>query len=170
MKTARVLINSPASQGAIGDVYNFSLDPSLTLGCGTWGSTSVSNNVAPKHLLNYKTISERRENMLWFRIPPKIYFKEDSIHYGLTDLNGKKRCMIVTDKPLYDMGFTSKITEILDKMNIKHTTFYNVSPDPTTEVVENGLKEMKLFEPDVIIALGGGSPMDAAKIMWLMYE
>lgn len=170
MKTVRVLINTPASQGAIGDLYNFHLDPSLTLGCGTWGSTSVSANVTPKHLLNIKTVTERKENMLWFRVPPKIYFKGGCLEVALTDLKNKKRCFIVTDKPLFDMGYCDEITKILDSMGIIHQIFYHVTPDPTLTVINNGVAEVRDFKPDVIIAVGGGSPIDAAKIMWLMYE
>ncbi|PNW71110.1 hypothetical protein CHLRE_17g746997v5 [Chlamydomonas reinhardtii] len=170
VKTVRILINTPASQGAIGDLYNFHLDPSLTLGCGTWGSTSVSTNVGPQHLLNIKTVTARRENMLWFRVPPKIYFKGGCLEVALTDLRGKSRAFIVTDKPLFDMGYADKVTHILDSINVHHQVFYHVTPDPTLACIEAGLKEILEFKPDVIIALGGGSPMDAAKIMWLMYE
>lgn len=170
IKTVRVLINTPAAQGAIGDVYNFHLDPSLTLGCGSWGSTSVSTNVGPMQLLNIKSVTERRENMLWFRIPPKVYFKGGALEVGLKDLKGKKRAFIVTDKPLFDMGYADKVTNILDQINIQHQVFYHVAPDPTLSCIEAGLKEMLEFKPDVIIAMGGGSPMDAAKVMWLMYE
>jgi acetaldehyde dehydrogenase/alcohol dehydrogenase len=170
LNTARILVNTPSSQGAIGDIYNFHLDPSLTLGCGTWGGTSVSNNVTPEHLLNTKTISERKENMLWFRVPPKIYFKGGSIEVALKEMKDKKRCFVITDKPLYDIGLHEEVTRHLDAMGIKSQVFYHVTPDPTLEVVENGLTEMRDFSPDVIIALGGGSPMDAAKVMWLMYE
>ncbi|KAG1664035.1 hypothetical protein FOA52_010454 [Chlamydomonas sp. UWO 241] len=170
VKTVRVLINTPAAQGAIGDLYNFHLDPSLTLGCGTWGSTSVSTNVGPMQLLNIKSVTERRENMLWFRVPPKIYFKPGCLEVGLRDLKGKKRAFIVTDKPLFDMGFAEKVTNVLDEINVQHQIFYHVQPDPTFSCIEAGLAEMEEFKPDVIIALGGGSPMDAAKVMWLMYE
>jgi len=170
LKTVRILINTPASQGAIGDLYNFHLDPSLTLGCGTWGSTSVSANVAPKHLLNYKTISERRENMLWFRVPPKVYFKQGCLEVALKEFSKKKRAFIVTDKPLYDMGVSKRVTDILDEMNVQNITFYHVLPDPTIATIQNGLKEIESFKPDLIIAIGGGSPMDAAKVMWLLYE
>lgn len=170
MKTVRVLINTPASQGAIGDLYNFHLDPSLTLGCGTWGSTSVSANVTPKHLLNIKTVTERKENMLWFRVPPKVYFKGGCLEVALRDLAHKKRCFIVTDKPLFDLGICTEVVKILESMGIVHQTFYHVTPDPTLAVIDNGLSEMRDFKPDVIIAIGGGSPMDAAKIMWLLYE
>ncbi|KAG2483733.1 hypothetical protein HYH03_017451 [Edaphochlamys debaryana] len=170
VKTVRILINTPASQGAIGDLYNFHLDPSLTLGCGTWGSTSVSTNVGPQHLLNIKTVTARRENMLWFRVPPKIYFKGGCLEVALRDLQGKHRAFVVTDKPLFDLGYADKVTHILDSINVHHQVFYHVTPDPTLACIEAGLKEILEFKPDVIIALGGGSPMDAAKIMWLMYE
>jgi len=170
MQTARVLINTPASQGAIGDLYNFRLDPSLTLGCGTWGGNSISENVGPQHLLNIKTISERRENMLWFRIPPKVYFKYGSLPVALRELAGKQRAFIVTDKPLYDMGLTKSVEEVLEEIGVKYDIFFDVEPDPSLTTVNKGLERMNSFKPDVIIALGGGSPMDAAKVMWLMYE
>ena len=170
VETSRVLINTPSSQGAIGDLYNFRLDPSLTLGCGTWGGNSVSENVGPEHLLNVKTVAERRENMLWFRIPPKIYFKYGSLPVALRELAGKQRAFIVTDKPLYDLGMTSYIEDVLDEIGLKYDIFYDVEPDPSLDTVQRGLVLMKTFNPDVIIAFGGGSPMDAAKIMWLMYE
>ena len=170
INTVRLLVNTPASQGAIGDLYNFHLDPSLTLGCGTWGSTSVSTNVTPKHLLNYKTVIERRENMLWFRVPQKIYFKGGCLETALTELKGKKRAFIVTDKPLFDMGYADKITTILDSINVGHQTCYHVEPDPTLDCIYKGVAEINDYKPDVIIAIGGGSPMDAAKIMWLLYE
>jgi len=170
VKTARVLINTPSSQGAIGDLYNFRLDPSLTLGCGTWGGNSISENVEPKHLLNIKTVAERRENMLWFRIPPKIYFRYGSLPIAIRELAGKQRAFIVTDKPLYEMGMTKGLEEVLEEIGVKYNTFYDVEPDPSLDTVQRGLVMMNNFNPDVIIALGGGSPMDAAKIMWLMYE
>ncbi|HPM33110.1 MAG TPA: bifunctional acetaldehyde-CoA/alcohol dehydrogenase, partial [Spirochaetota bacterium] len=170
MKTGRVLINMPASHGAIGDIYNFRLEPSLTLGCGSWGGNSVSENVGVKHLINTKTVAERRENMLWFRVPSKIYFKYGSLPVALQELEGKKRVLIVTDKPLFDLGYTDKITSILDDLKIDHETFYEVEPDPTFATVNKGLQIMNVFKPDAIIALGGGSPIDAAKIMWLLYE
>ncbi len=170
VETARVLINTPSSQGAIGDLYNFRLDPSLTLGCGSWGDNSVSENVGPQHLLNVKTVTERRENMLWFRIPPKVYFKYGSLAVALGDLKGKQRAFIITDKPLFDLGVTDKVTGVLDELGIKHQVFYDVEPDPTLATVNNGLADINSFKPDVIIAIGGGSPMDAAKVMWLMYE
>eukprot|EP00798_Chlamydomonas_sp_ICE-L_P015525 gene15525-21614_t len=170
IKTVRILINSPAAQGAIGDVYNFHLDPSLTLGCGSWGSTSVSMNVGPSNMLNIKTVVERRENMLWFRVPPKIYFKPGCMEVALNELRGKKRAFIVTDKPLFEMGYADQVTRILDDVNVSHQIFYHVAPDPTLTCIREGLREIEEFRPDVIIALGGGSPMDAAKVMWLMYE
>ncbi|MFW6264208.1 MAG: bifunctional acetaldehyde-CoA/alcohol dehydrogenase, partial [Cyanobacteriota bacterium] len=170
LPTGRVLINTPSSQGAIGDLYNFKLDPSLTLGCGTWGGNSISENVGTRHLLNVKTISERRENMLWFRVPPKIYFKSGCLPVALGELSGKKRAFIITDKPLYDMGMVKPVADVLDEIGVENHIFYDVEPDPTLATVQKGLAEMNSFNPDVIIAFGGGSPMDAAKIMWLMYE
>ncbi len=170
VETARVLINTPSSQGAIGDIYNFRLDPSLTLGCGTWGGNSVSENVEPHHLLNIKTVAERRENMLWFRVPPKIYFKYGALPTAMRELAGKKRAFIVTDKPLYELGITRSLENVLDEVEIKYDIFYDVEPDPSLDTVNRGLDMMRRFNPDVIIAIGGGSPMDAAKIMWLMYE
>lgn len=170
VQTARVLINTPSSQGAIGDLYNFRLDPSLTLGCGTWGGNSISENVEPRHLLNIKTVAERRENMLWFRVPPKIYFKPGSLPIAIRELAGKRRAFVVTDKPLYDLGITNSLEEVMDEIGLKYDTFYDVEPDPSLETVQRGLELMNTFQPDVIIAIGGGSPMDAAKIMWLLYE
>lgn len=170
MKTGRVLLNMPSSHGAIGDIYNFKLEPSLTLGCGSWGGNAVSENVGVKHLLNIKTIAERRENMLWFRVPPKVYFKSGILPLALKDIAHKKRAFIVTDKPLYDLGYTDRVTTVLDGMNVDYEIFYEVEPDPTLATVERGTRIMNVFKPDLIIALGGGSPMDAAKIMWLMYE
>ena len=170
LTTGRVLINTPSSQGAIGDLYNFKLDPSLTLGCGTWGGNSVSENVAPHHLLNIKTVSERRENMLWFRVPPKIYFKFGCLPVALQELKGKKRAFIVTDKPLFDMGLLKEVTQVLDEVGVEHQVFYDVKPDPKLAEINKGVEAMNSFQPDVIISFGGGSPMDAAKIMWLMYE
>ncbi|MGD1807388.1 bifunctional acetaldehyde-CoA/alcohol dehydrogenase [Dapis sp. BLCC M126] len=170
VETARVLINTPSSQGAIGDIYNFRLDPSLTLGCGTWGGNSVSENVEPHHLLNIKTVAERRENMLWFRVPPKIYFKYGALPTAMRELAGKKRAFIVTDKPIYELGMTKGLENVLDEVEIKYDIFYDVEPDPSLDTVNRGLDLMRKFNPDVIIAIGGGSPMDAAKIMWLMYE
>nr|VUW49426.1 aldehyde/alcohol dehydrogenase 1 [Polytomella sp. Pringsheim 198.80] len=169
-KTVRVLINTPASQGAIGDLYNSHLNPSLTLGCGSWGSTSVSTNVGPEHLLNVKHVHGRREGMLWFRVPPKVYFKSGCLEPALMDLKGKRRAFIITDKPLFDLKYAERICGILDSINVHSHVFYHVTPDPTLACIDAGLKEMRAFNPDVIIALGGGSPMDAAKVMWLMYE
>ena len=172
MKTARTLINMPASQGAIGDIFNFKLAPSLTLGCGSWGGNSVSENVGPKHLINVKSIAERRENMLWFRVPEKVYFKYGCLPVALEELKdmGKKKAFIVTDKVLFDMGYTEKVTEVLERNGIQFKVFSDVEPDPTLRCAKAGAKEMLSFNPDVIIALGGGSAMDAAKIMWVMYE
>ncbi|NSB17498.1 bifunctional acetaldehyde-CoA/alcohol dehydrogenase [Clostridium beijerinckii] len=172
MKTARTLINMPASQGAIGDIYNFKLAPSLTLGCGSWGGNSISENVGPKHLINVKRIAERRENMLWFRVPDKIYFKFGCLPVALEELNAmkKKRAFIVTDRVLFDLGYTHKITNILSENHIEYKIFSDVEPDPTLKAAKLGADAMRDFNPDVIIAIGGGSPMDAAKIMWVMYE
>lgn len=173
MKTSRILINTPSSHGGIGDLYNFKLAPSLTLGCGTWGGNSVSENVGVKHLLNIKTVAERRENMLWMRTPDKIYHKKGSVPVALDELKnvlGKEKVFIVTDTFLYDNGYTKPITDRLDEMGILHTTFYSVAPDPTLASAKAGAKEMLAFEPDCIIAVGGGSAMDAAKIMWVLYE
>ncbi|WP_276929477.1 bifunctional acetaldehyde-CoA/alcohol dehydrogenase [Herbinix luporum] len=173
MKTCRILVNTPSSFGGIGDLYNFKLPPSLTLGCGSWGGNSVSDNVGVKHLLNIKTVAERRENMLWFRAPEKIYMKKGCLPVALDELKtvlNKKKVFIVTDTFLYQNGYTKPITDKLDELGIRHTTFYNVSPDPTLACAKEGAAQMRSFEPDTIIALGGGSPMDAAKIMWVMYE
>ena len=173
MKTCRCLINTPSSHGGIGDLYNFKLAPSLTLGCGSWGGNSVSENVGVKHLLNVKTVAERRENMLWFRAPEKVYFKKGCLPVALDELGtvmGKKKAFIVTDQFLYKNGYTKCVTDKLDSLGIMHTTFYNVAPDPTLACAKEGTAAMRLFEPDVIIAIGGGSAMDAAKIMWVMYE
>ena len=173
MKTCRVLINTPAAQGGIGDLYNFKLAPSLTLGCGSWGGNSVSENVGVKHLINVKTVAERRENMLWFRTPEKVYFKKGSMPVALDELGTimhKKKAFIVTDSFLYKNGYVKGIEEKLDAMGIQHTCFYEVAPDPTLQCAQKGADMMRSFEPDTIIALGGGSAMDAAKIMWLMYE
>ncbi len=172
MKTCRILINTPSSQGGIGDLYNFRLAPSLTLGCGSWGGNSVSENVGVKHLLNIKTVAERRENMLWFRAPQKVYTKRGCLPVALEELAGmgKKRAFIVTDRFLYENGFTESITAKLDEMGIAHSTFSDVAPDPTLGCAVEGAKQMKAFRPDTVIALGGGSAMDAAKIMWVMYE
>ena len=173
MKTCRILINTPSSQGGIGDLYNFKLTPSLTLGCGSWGGNSVSENVGVKHLLNIKTVAERRENMLWFRAPEKVYIKKGCLPVALEELKnvlGKKKVFIVTDSFLYKNGYTKVITDKLNEMGIEHSTFFNVAPDPTLECAKEGTKEMIAFEPDCIIGVGGGSAMDAAKIMWVMYE
>lgn len=168
--TCRLLINSPSSQGGIGDLYNFKLEPSLTLGCGSWGGNSVSGNVGVEHLLNYKTVAERRENMLWFKVPPKVYFKRGAIDLALRELQGKKRAFIVTDRFLFNSGAVNNITNILDEVGIDHQIFFDVTPDPTIATINQAMDIIRPYEPDVIIALGGGSPMDAAKIMRLMYE
>ena len=173
MKTCRILINSPSSQGGIGDLYNFKLDPSLTLGCGSWGGNSVSHNVGVMDLLNIKTVAERRENMLWFRTPEKVYFKKGCMPVALDELGtvlNKKKCFIVTDSFLYKNGYVKPIEDKLDEMKIRHTCFYDVAPDPTLACAKAGAEAMKAFEPDVIVALGGGSAMDAGKIMWVLYE
>lgn len=170
VKTGRILINMPSSQGAIGDVFNFRLEPSLTLGCGSWGGNSVSENVGVKHLLNIKSVAERRDNMLWFRVPPKIYHKRGCLSVAMQELEGKKRAFIVTDPTLFEMGFVDRITSVLEPLGIKCECFHQVQPDPTLENIYKGLEVINAFKPDVIIALGGGSPMDAAKIIWLMYE
>ena len=172
MKTGRAIINMPSSQGAIGDIFNFKLAPSLTLGCGSWGGNSVSENVGVKHLLNIKSVANRRENMLWFRVPEKVYFKYGCLPVALRELKelGKKKVFIVTDKVLYDMGFTDHVTKVLDEQGIEHTVYFDVEPDPTLATARKGAAEMISFKPDTIIALGGGSPMDAAKIMWVLYE
>ena len=169
-QTGRVLINQPSSQGAIGDMYNFRLEPSLTLGCGSWGGNSISENVGVKHLLNVKTVSERRENMLWFRVPPKVYFKRGCLPIALSDLRGRKRAFVVTDGPLHELGLTDRVTQVLDELGLEWDVFYDVKPDPDLSTAKRGVERMNSFKPDVIISLGGGSPMDAAKIMWLMYE
>jgi acetaldehyde dehydrogenase/alcohol dehydrogenase len=170
LKAGRILVNSPASHGAIGDLFNGTLAPSLTLGCGSWGGNSVSENVGVKQLLNYKTVAQRRDNMLWFRLPPKIFFKYGCLPLALGELAGRKRALIVTDKPLFDLGYAGKVTKTLDGLGIAHQTFFEVEADPTLATVRKGLEAAGAFKPDVIIALGGGSPMDAAKIVWLMYE
>lgn len=170
VETGRLLINTPSSQGGIGDLYNFRLDPSLTLGCGSWGGNAASENIGVKHLINIKNVAERRENMLWFRVPPKIYFKQGAVGFALRELCGKKKALIITDKPLFQLGYTSKITSVLEDMGIAYQIFSEVAPDPDTDTVNRALNMARSFEPDVIIALGGGSPMDAAKIVWLMYE
>ena len=173
MKTGRILINTPSSQGGIGDLYNFGLAPSLTLGCGSWGGNSVSENVTIKHLINIKNVAERRENMLWFRAPEKVYFKKGCMPVALDELGtvmNKKKAFIVTDSFLYKNGYVKPIENKLDSMGIQHTCFYNVQPDPTLASAKEGAEAMRQFEPDVIIALGGGSAMDAGKIMWVLYE
>ena len=173
MKTCRILVNTPSSHGGIGDLYNFKLNPSLTLGCGSWGGNSVSENVGVKHLLNIKTVAERRQNMLWFRTPQKVYMKKGSLPVALEELKNyynKKKAFIVTDTFLFENGFTKPITEKLDELGIIHQTFSNVAPDPTLACAKEGATQMNEFKPDVIIALGGGSAMDAAKIMWVLYE
>lgn len=173
MKTCRVLVNTPSSQGGIGDLYNFKLTPSLTLGCGTWGGNSVSENVGIKHLLNIKTVAERRENMLWFRAPEKVYMKRGCLPVALEELKNvmnKKRVFIVTDTFLYENGYTKVVTDKLDEMGIVHETFFNVAPDPSLACAKEGAKLIDAFKPDCIIAIGGGSAMDAAKIMWVLYE
>ena len=173
MKTCRILVNTPSSQGGIGDLYNFMLTPSLTLGCGSWGGNSVSENVGVKHLLNIKTVAQRRENMLWFRAPQKVYMKKGCLPVALDELKnvmGKKKAFIVTDSFLYNNGYTKPITDKLDQMGITHTTFFDVAPDPSLACAKEGAKAMAAFQPDCIIAIGGGSAMDAGKIMWVMYE
>ncbi|MBQ4128774.1 MAG: bifunctional acetaldehyde-CoA/alcohol dehydrogenase [Ruminococcus sp.] len=173
MKTCRILLNTPSSHGGIGDLYNFKLAPSLTLGCGSWGGNSVSENVGVKHLVNIKTVAKRRENMLWFRAPEKIYIKKGCLSVALDELKnvmGKKRAFIVTDTFLYENGYTKPITDKLDEMGIVHSTFFDVQPDPTLKNAKDGAAQMAQFKPDTIIALGGGSAMDAAKIMWVLYE
>lgn len=173
MKTCRVLVNTPSSFGGIGDLYNFKLAPSLTLGCGSWGGNSVSENVGVKHLVNIKTVAERRENMLWFRAPEKVYIKKGCLPVALDEVGNvmqKKKAFIVTDSFLYKNGYTKPITDKLDEMGVTHTTFFNVTPDPTLACAKEGVAAMNAFQPDCIIAVGGGSAMDAGKIMWVMYE
>ncbi len=172
MKTGRTIINMPSTQGAIGDIYNFKLAPSLTLGCGSWGGNSVSENVGPKHLINIKSVAERRENMLWFRMPEKVYFKYGSLGVALPELKDmkKKKAFIVTDRVLAELGYVDKITKVLDENGIDFRVFSDVAPDPTLAIARKGAEAMRSYNPDVIIALGGGSPMDAAKIMWVLYE
>ncbi|HJI46360.1 MAG TPA: bifunctional acetaldehyde-CoA/alcohol dehydrogenase [Oscillospiraceae bacterium] len=173
MKTCRILVNTPSSHGGIGDLYNFKLAPSLTLGCGSWGGNSVSENVGVKHLINIKTVAERRQNMLWFKAPEKVYIKKGCLPVALDELKnvmGKKRAFIVTDSFLYHNGYTKPIADKLDEMGIVHTTFFDVAPDPTLASAKEGAEQMKAFQPDCIIALGGGSAMDAGKIMWVLYE
>ena len=170
MKACRILVNTPSAQGGIGDLYNFRLMPSLTLGCGSWGGNSVSENVGVRHLLNIKTVARRRENMLWFRAPEKVYFKKGCLPVALEELAGKKKAFLVTDTFLYQNGYTKPVEEKLDAMGITHTVFYNVAPDPTLACAREGARQMQAFQPDLIIAVGGGSAMDAAKIMWVLYE
>ena len=170
MKAGRILVNTPSAQGGIGDLYNFRLTPSLTLGCGSWGGNSVSENVGVRHLMNVKTVARRRENMLWFRAPEKVYFKKGCLPVALDELAGKKKAFIVTDTFLYQNGYTKPVEEKLDDLGITHTVFYNVAPDPTLACAREGAEEMRAFQPDLIIAIGGGSAMDAAKIMWVLYE
>ena len=170
MPACRVLINQPSSQGGIGDLYNFRMEPSLTLGCGSWGKNSVSGNVGVRDLLNYKRVAERRENMLWFKVPQKVYFKRGATDLALRELEGRKKAFIVTDRFLFNSGACEQVTKVLDEIGIDHEVFFDVKPDPTLSTIEEAYAIMKPFEPDVIIALGGGSPMDAAKILWLRYE
>ena len=172
MKTCRILLNTPAAQGGIGDIYNFKLTPSLTLGCGSWGGNSVSENVSVKHLLNYKTVAKRRENMLWFRAPEKVYFKKGCLPVALGELKdmGKRRVFIVTDEFLFKSGVTKQVSDTLNELNIVNTTFCDVQPDPTLSSAVKGAEAMRSFEPDAIVAIGGGSALDAAKIMWVLYE
>lgn len=170
MKTARILINIPTTHGGIGDLYNFNVAPSLTLGCGSWGGNSISENVGPKHLINKKTVAKRAENMLWHKLPKSIYFRRGSLPIALTDLDDKKRAFLVTDRFLFNNGYADEVVSILKAQGLEVQTFFDVEADPTLSVVEKGAEAMKSFQPDVILALGGGSPMDAAKIMWVMYE
>jgi len=170
LHTGRIMINCPASQGAIGDLYNFKLEPSMTLGCGSWGENATSENVGVKHLLNYKTVAERRENMLWFKVPPKIYFKRGSTDLALRELKGRKRAFIVTDRYLFDSGKVFNITKVLDEIGTDYQIFFDVKSDPDLATIREALVMVESYKPDVFIALGGGSPIDAAKIMWLKYE
>ena len=170
MKTARILINTPSTQGGIGDLYNFAMAPSLTLGCGSWSGNSISENVGPKHLINKKTVAKRAENMLWHKLPKSIYFRRGSLPIALGDLEGKKRAMVVTDRFLFNNGYADEVVRLLKKLNMEVEIFYEVEADPTLSVVRKGAEMANSFKPDVIVALGGGSPMDAAKIMWVMYE
>lgn len=172
MKTGRTIINMPSSHGAIGDLYNFKLAPSLTLGCGTWGGNSISENVGVKHLINVKSVAERRENMLWYRVPERVYFKSGSLGVAINELKdlGRKKAFIVTDKVLYDLGMTNALTDQLETLGIDSKVFFDVEPDPTIATAKKGAAEMLTYKPDTIIAIGGGSPMDAAKIMWVLYE
>lgn len=170
MNTGRILINTPSSFGGIGDLFNFRLEPSLTLGCGSWGKNSVSENVGVKQLINIKSVAMREENMLWFRVPPKIYFKKGCTKFALEEFKDKKRAFIITDKILFDLGVTKKVTDVLSKNNIDFTIFSDVEPDPNLSMVNRAIEQLRKFKPDLIIALGGGSPIDAAKLLWLMYE
>jgi len=170
MPSCRILINSPSSQGGIGDLFNFKLEPSLSLGCGSWGGNAVSGNIGVEHLLNYKTVAERRENMLWFKVPPKVYFKRGCLDLALKELKGKKRAFIVTDRFLFNSGAVDNITKVLDEIGIDHQVFFDVKPDPTIATINQAMEIVRPYDPDVIIALGGGSPMDAGKIIWLLYE
>ena len=170
MPSCRVLINSPSSQGGIGDLFNFKLEPSLSLGCGSWGGNAVSGNIGVENLLNYKTVAERRENMLWFKVPPKVYFKRGCTDLALRELKGKKRAFIVTDRFLFNSGAVDNITRVLDEIGVDHQVFFDVKPDPTIATINEAMAIVRPYEPDVIIALGGGSPMDAGKIIWLLYE
>ncbi len=173
MQTCRIVVNSPSSQGGIGDMYNFRLPPSLTLGCGSWGKNSVCENIGVKHLLNIKTVSLRRENMLWFRVPQRFYFKAGCMRYALREIAqdmGKKRAFVVTDEFLYTAGYTRALIDELESLNFEYTVFFDVKADPTLDMVKRGADDMARFNPDVIIAFGGGSAMDAAKLMWVLYE
>ncbi len=173
MKACRIVVNTPSAHGGIGDLFNFALAPSLTLGCGSYGGNSVSENVGVKHLLNTKTVAERRENMLWLRTPEKVYFKKGCLPIALAELKDvykKKKVFVVTDEFLFKSGYSKRITDLLDEMNIQHVTFFEVEPDPTLACAKKGAEAMRAFEPDCIVALGGGSAMDAAKIMWTLYE
>ena len=170
MKTARILINTPTTHGGIGDLYNFAMAPSLTLGCGSWGGNSISENVGPKHLINKKTVAKRAENMLWHKLPKSIYFRRGSLPIALGDLEGKKRAMVVTDRFLFNNGYADEVVRLLKAMRMEVEVFYEVEADPTLTIVRKGAEVANSFKPDVILALGGGSPMDAAKIMWVMYE
>ncbi|PSW18716.1 bifunctional acetaldehyde-CoA/alcohol dehydrogenase [Photobacterium sanctipauli] len=170
LKTARILVNIPTTHGGIGDLYNFNVAPSLTLGCGSWGGNSISENVGPKHLINKKTVAKRAENMLWHKLPKSIYFRRGSLPIALSDLEGKKRAFLVTDRFLFNNGYADEVVSLLKQQGMEVQTFFDVEADPTLTVVEKGAEAMKSFQPDVILALGGGSPMDAAKIMWVMYE
>ena len=170
MPTGRVMINCPAAQGAIGDIYNFRLEPSLTLGCGSWGRNSVSENVGVKHLMNIKSVAKREENMLWFKVPPKIYFKPGCLGLALKELKGRKKAFLVTDKPLFDLGYTKKVTDVLDTLGIQYKIFSDVKPDPDLTTINKARDMVESFQPDVLIALGGGSQIDACKILWIMYE